>query len=191
MSDPIYLWNNSGNAGSSWGVGSAWSSQVQQGRDIFVNSGAKPGVPGSGGTAWAKYKYPHPLRAAVEGGGSQPTPTPQPTPTATPTPQPTPTPPVLSFALSWNSVANAAKYQVFEDGSQIAEQTATTYSLAGKVGPKTYTVRGVNSDNVAGPQSNQVSLPAPTPTPTPTPVPTPPPTPTPKPTPAAPVLELK
>jgi hypothetical protein len=100
VADPIYLWNNSGGAGSSWGVQGAWSGQVQLNRDIFVNAGAKPGVPGSGGTAWAKYRYPHPLRAVVEGGvppqptptPPPPTPTPTPTPTATPTPPPSPTP---------------------------------------------------------------------------------------------------
>lgn len=104
VADPIYLWNNTGGAGSSWGVQSAWQSQVQQGRDIFVNSGAKPGVAGSGGTAWAKYKYPHPARAMTgEGGGPAPTPPPVapqvpippqlPIPTPTPTPTPTPAPP--------------------------------------------------------------------------------------------------
>jgi hypothetical protein len=95
VSDPIYMWGNTGGAGSSWGISNGWESNVQLNRDIFVNSGTKPGVPGSGGTPWAKYQYPHPMRAVVEGGGPGPTPTPpQPTPTPapTPTPQPTATP---------------------------------------------------------------------------------------------------
>jgi hypothetical protein len=91
VADPIYLWGNTGGAASRWGVEAAWQSQVQLGRDIFVDSGAKPGVPGSGGTPWAKYQYPHPMRAVVESGGPAPTPTPTPQPTPTP-PQPTPTP---------------------------------------------------------------------------------------------------
>jgi hypothetical protein len=98
------------------------------------------------------------------------------------TPTPTPPPPQVSFSLAWNAVPNATKYRVFEGSIQIAEQTGLTYSLAGKVGPKSYTVRGVNSANVQGAASNAVSLAAPTPTPTPTP--------TPVPTPAAPVLQL-
>jgi hypothetical protein len=94
----------------------------------------------------------------------------------------TPVPPVLSFSLSWNAVANATKYRVYEGTTQIAEVSTTTYSLAGKIGPKTYQVAGVNSAGVLGPKSNTVSLAAPTPTPTPTP--------TPVPIPAAPVLQI-
>jgi hypothetical protein len=78
VADPIYVWGNTGGAANSWGVESTWQSQVQLNRDIFVNSGAKPGVPGSGGTPWAKYQYPHPFRAVVESGGPAPTPTPTP-----------------------------------------------------------------------------------------------------------------
>jgi hypothetical protein len=97
-------------------------------------------------------------------------------------PAPAPSPPVLAFSLSWNVVANATKYRVYEGTTQIAEVSTTTYSLAGKVGPKSYQVAGVNSAGVLGPKSNTVSLAAPTPTPTPTP--------TPVPTPVAPVLQL-
>lgn len=78
----------------------------------------------------------------------------------------------------------AAKYRIYENNIQIAEQTGTTYSLAGKVGPKSYHVCGVNSAGVVGLNSNTVSLAAPTPSPTPQP------TATPLPTPAAPVLQL-
>jgi len=55
VSDPIYIWNQTGTAAYTWNFqGSAWQSLVQQGRDIFVNQGAKPG--------YTKYTYPHPVR---------------------------------------------------------------------------------------------------------------------------------
>ena len=98
-------------------------------------------------------------------------------------PSPTPPPPVLSFSLQWNSVQYAIAYRVFENTVQIAEIPGLTYSLAGKVGPKTYTVRAVGTSGQSAP-SNSVSLAAPTPTPPPTPVPSP------TPIPAAPVLQL-
>jgi hypothetical protein len=70
VSDPIYIWNQTGSDAYTWSISqSAWSSYVREGRDIFVNAGAKPG--------YSKFTYPHPLRAAVEGGG-----TPQTSPSA-------------------------------------------------------------------------------------------------------------
>ena len=99
-------------------------------------------------------------------------------PAATPTP--TPSPPVLGFSLSWGAVQYATFYRVYENSIQIAEIPGLTYSLAGKVGPKTYTVRAVGASGMSAP-SNSVTLPAPTPVPTPTPVPIPSP----------PVLQLK
>jgi hypothetical protein len=65
VSDPIYIWNQTGSDAYTWGVSNGWDAYVQQGRDIFVNQGAKPG--------YAKFTYPHPLRAAFEGGGPEPT----------------------------------------------------------------------------------------------------------------------
>lgn len=59
--DPIYIWNNTGAGAAKWSVESAWASNVQQNREIYVNNGAKPG--------YSKYTYPHPLRT---GGGSTP-----------------------------------------------------------------------------------------------------------------------
>ncbi len=53
--DPIYVWNQSGNAAYTFEIISEWASNVQLNRDIFVNSGAKPG--------YSKYQYPHPLRS--------------------------------------------------------------------------------------------------------------------------------
>ena len=55
--DPIYIWNQSGSRAYTWRVSNGWQSNVQQGREIFVNSGAKPG--------YSKYIYPHPFREAV------------------------------------------------------------------------------------------------------------------------------
>lgn len=55
--DPVYVWNNTGARGSTWGTSAA--SMIQLNRDIFVNAGAKPG--------YSKYTYPHPLRAAIGG----------------------------------------------------------------------------------------------------------------------------
>lgn len=62
VSDPIYAWNNTGPGEASWGYNNqpgGWQAVVQSGRDVFVNAGAKPG--------YAKFTYPHPLRAVVEG----------------------------------------------------------------------------------------------------------------------------
>jgi hypothetical protein len=56
VSDPIYIWNQSGNAAYTWDVNNGWGSNVQLNRDIFVNNGAKPG--------YSKYTYPHPLRGS-------------------------------------------------------------------------------------------------------------------------------
>jgi hypothetical protein len=61
ISDPIRIWNQTGANAYRWGVQNAWVSTVQLNRDIFVNSGARPG--------YSKYAYPHPLRGAGSGGG--------------------------------------------------------------------------------------------------------------------------
>lgn len=61
VSDPIYIWNNTGGAASSWTVTAEWDSHVDLDRDIFVDSGAKSG--------YTKYEYPHPLRDVIEGSG--------------------------------------------------------------------------------------------------------------------------
>ena len=86
VSDPIYIWNQTGARAYAWGVQSGWESNVQLNRDIFVNSGAKPG--------YAKYPYPHPLRASVGAPGGAPAlppaATPPPAPTATPAATATP-----------------------------------------------------------------------------------------------------
>jgi hypothetical protein len=61
VSDPVYIWNNTGPDAATWNVNQAqWDSYFQLNRDIFVNNGAKPG--------WSKYTYPHPLRSVVDGG---------------------------------------------------------------------------------------------------------------------------
>jgi hypothetical protein len=57
VSDPVYIWNQTGGSGYAWGTDSG--SYFQLNRDIFVNSGAKSG--------WSKFTYPHPLRSVVEG----------------------------------------------------------------------------------------------------------------------------
>lgn len=62
VSDPIYCWNNTGPSAYAWAFNEqpgGWSSVVQEGRDVFVNDGAKP--------SYTKYTYPHPARASVEG----------------------------------------------------------------------------------------------------------------------------
>lgn len=67
--DPIYAWNNTGARASSWsyqGQPGGWQNTVVLNREIFVNSGAKPG--------WSKYAYPHPLRAAIETDVARPMP---------------------------------------------------------------------------------------------------------------------
>ena len=61
VSDPIYIWNQSGARAYSFGFYGGWGANVVQGRDIFVNNGAKPG--------YTKFTYPHPLRTGGGGGG--------------------------------------------------------------------------------------------------------------------------
>jgi hypothetical protein len=58
--DPIYIWNQSGARGYTFSFQGSWGNIVQLNRDIFVNSGPKPG--------YSKFTYPHPLRSAVEDG---------------------------------------------------------------------------------------------------------------------------
>jgi len=71
FTDPVYLWNNcqpghtlpcAGD--STWGTMSPY--YIQLGRDIFVDSGAKPATAYT--SAYEKYTYPHPARS----GGNQP-----------------------------------------------------------------------------------------------------------------------
>lgn len=55
VSDPIYLWAQTGGRAYSFGYnGSGWEELVEVGRDVFIDSGAKPG--------YTKYEYPHPAR---------------------------------------------------------------------------------------------------------------------------------
>jgi hypothetical protein len=61
VSDPVYLWNQSGSKAYSYGIRSGWSSCIQLNRDIFVNT-AKPG--------YMAYTYPHPLRSKGNGLGA-------------------------------------------------------------------------------------------------------------------------
>ena len=100
VSDPVYIWNNSGGGASTWGTndqsgetndchgGGTTADVFKLGRDIFLNA------PPAG--TYTAYPYPHPLRNGGGGGGPTPTPaptaTPTPVPTATPTPNPTATP---------------------------------------------------------------------------------------------------
>lgn len=61
--DPIYAWNNTGARANSWGFNGqpgGWQATVVEGREVFVNAGAKPG--------YSKFAYPHPARTAVVGG---------------------------------------------------------------------------------------------------------------------------
>jgi hypothetical protein len=62
VSDPIYIWNNTGAQSSSYYILPEWETNVQLSRDLFVNSGAKPG--------YSKYTYPHPFRSVVASGSS-------------------------------------------------------------------------------------------------------------------------
>ena len=72
ISDPIYIWNNTGTGASNLGLndgdpdqcqtGYTTANFFQSGRDYFLNAGAKPG--------WTRYAYPHPLRAGGGGGSS-------------------------------------------------------------------------------------------------------------------------
>ena len=61
VSDPIYIWNQTGTRAYSFGFHGGWGANVVEGRDLFVNRGAKPG--------YAKFTYPHPLRTGGGGGG--------------------------------------------------------------------------------------------------------------------------
>jgi hypothetical protein len=194
VADPIYMWNNSGGAGSAWGVQSAWQSQVQLNRDIFVNSGAKPGVPGSGGTPWAKYRYPHPMRAVVEGEGPAPTPTP-PGPTPSPTPGPTPPPSgnespdctksrsvTDSTGAVWTLSTASGSGDTLRNGVHVGDGAGELYKY---VSHQLFLFNGTSWWKWTGAAWQNIGAEPTcgTPTPTPTPVPTPPPQPTPTPTP--------
>jgi hypothetical protein len=100
ITDPIYIWGNTGTATTDvnyialnrltdqCGTGQDIANYVQQGRD-YITSSARPG--------WAPYTYPHSLRTKAVGptgssslpfsGAGTPTPTPSPTPVAPPPPQ--------------------------------------------------------------------------------------------------------
>jgi hypothetical protein len=52
ISDPVYIWNQSGPEAYTWGNSDSY--YIQLNRDIYVNNGAKPG--------YSKYTYPHPAR---------------------------------------------------------------------------------------------------------------------------------
>jgi hypothetical protein len=54
ISDPIYLWNQTGGQAYTYAIGADWTTNVVINRDIFVNNGSKP--------SYTKYTYPHPLR---------------------------------------------------------------------------------------------------------------------------------
>lgn len=63
VSDPIYIWNNTGARAYSWAFQESpggWDAVVQSNRDIYVNNGAKP--------SYSKYTYPHPARPDQQGG---------------------------------------------------------------------------------------------------------------------------
>ncbi len=55
VSDPIYIWNQTGSQAYTYSFNGGWDSIVQLNRDVFINSGAKSG--------YVKYTYPHPLAA--------------------------------------------------------------------------------------------------------------------------------
>lgn len=60
VSDPIYIWNNTGSRAYTWAFNSqpgGWNAVVVEDRDIFVNNGAKSG--------YSKYTYPHPVRSSI------------------------------------------------------------------------------------------------------------------------------
>ena len=61
--DPVYMWNNTGARADTFTVQSSpndWTTNVQEDREVYAGT-AKPG--------YAKFTYPHPLRATIEGGG--------------------------------------------------------------------------------------------------------------------------
>ena len=90
ISDPVYIWDNTGGGASSWGTndqsgdtqdcfgGGTTADVFKLNRDIFLHA------PPAG--TYTAYPYPHPLR------GGEPEPTPQPTATPVPIPSPTPAP---------------------------------------------------------------------------------------------------
>jgi hypothetical protein len=66
--DPIYAWNNAGARGSTWYIYTEWADNVQSGRELYVDGGAKPG--------YSKYTYPHPLRSGESPPPASSTPSP-------------------------------------------------------------------------------------------------------------------
>ena len=62
--DPIYAWNNTGARAETYAYQNGWDAIVQDDREVFVGSTAKPD--------YTKYTYPHPAREAVEGESEPP-----------------------------------------------------------------------------------------------------------------------
>ena len=58
VSDPIYLWNETGARAHTWGTSNGWDAIVVENRDVFANNGAKP--------SYSKFTYPHPLRYSTD-----------------------------------------------------------------------------------------------------------------------------
>jgi hypothetical protein len=58
VSDPVYIWNNTGPGAAD--VGNSSPNLVQENRDYFVNKGPKPG--------YSPYAYPHPARSGESSG---------------------------------------------------------------------------------------------------------------------------
>ncbi|MBN1674706.1 MAG: hypothetical protein JXR37_26920 [Kiritimatiellae bacterium] len=52
--DPMYIWNNTGPRAGTWDVYADWTNSVRLNRELYVDSGPKPG--------YTKYAYPHPVR---------------------------------------------------------------------------------------------------------------------------------
>ena len=94
VSDPIYSWNNTGARANSYGLQNGWDSIVKVGRDVFVNSGAKPG--------YSKYIYPHPARAGM--GTTRPADTTPPTAPASLTATPVSS---SQISLTWSPSTDA------------------------------------------------------------------------------------
>ncbi len=134
-------------------------------RDILTSSATDLGSAG-----WDKY-FGYGLvnaKAAVDSiGGTSPEPDPE------PDPEPEPTAPAKVTGLTatavstsqidlvWaaNSEDNIAHYKVYRDGVQITTVTTTSYSDTGLAEGTTYTyqVSAVNTDNLEGEKSDQVS----------------------------------
>lgn len=148
MIDPICIWNNTGSRAYVWSVWDHWANNVKLNREIYVNSGPKPG--------YSKYTYPHPAR-----GSSTPLPPPPPTaPSITSQPQSVTVTAGQTATFSVTATGSTPLgYQWQKNGSNLAGATSASYTTpVTTTADSGATFRVVVSNSAGSASSNTVTL---------------------------------